>query len=96
MERQPIDPKRLVHVEGNVILNAESMPLSDFVIYALGDILKITFFMDEPVMAMKNPITLRMTQEMPADKVIEIVIGFLEKNNLVCEGKGRGPVYIKA
>ncbi len=93
VERVPIDPKRLVHVAGNVILNAESMPLSDFIVYALGDTLRITFFVDEPVMAMKNPITLRMTQEMPAEKVIEIVIGFLEKNDLVVEEKG-GALYI--
>ncbi len=92
-ERMPIDPKRIVHVSGNVILNAESMPLSDFIVYALGDTLRITFFVDEPVMAMKNPITLRMTQEMPAEKVVEVVIGFLEKNGLVVEEKG-GALYI--
>lgn len=92
-EHVPIDAKRVAHVEGNVILNAESMPLSDFVVYALGDTLKVTFFMDEPVMAMKKPITLRMTQEMPAEKVLEIVIGFLEKNDLDVEEKG-GALYI--
>src|SRR5208283_19879 len=93
VERAPVDIKRVAHVEGNVLLNAESMPLSDFVIYALGDILKVTFFMDEPVMAMKNPITLRMTQEMPAEKVLEMVVGFLEKNDLEVEEKG-GALYI--
>ncbi len=93
VERVPIDPKRITHIEGNVILNAESMPLSDFVIYALGETLRITFFMDETVMSMKNPVTLRMTQEMPADKVVEIVVGFLEKNNLDVEEKG-GALYI--
>src|SRR5208283_3369819 len=93
VERAPIDIKRIAHVEGNVILNAESMPLSDFVIYALGETLKITFFMDETVMSMKNPVTLRMTQEMPAEKVVEIVVGFIEKNNLEVEEKG-GALYI--
>ncbi|MGD0281201.1 MAG: secretin N-terminal domain-containing protein, partial [Dissulfurispiraceae bacterium] len=93
VERVPIDLKRITHVEGNVILNAESMPLSDFVIYALGETLKITFFMDETVMAMKNPVTLRMTQEMPADKALEFTVGFLEKNNLDVEEKG-GALYI--
>ena len=93
VERAPINLKLVTHVEGNVILNAESMPLSDFVIYALGETLKITFFMDEPVMAMKNPVTLRMTQEMPAEKALEFVVGFLEKNNLDVEEKG-GALYI--
>ena len=93
VERVPIDVQRISHVQGNVILNAESMPLSDFVIYALGETLKITFFMDEPVMNMKNPVTLRMTQEMPAEKALDIVIGFLEKNNLDVEERG-GALYI--
>ncbi|MBF0558435.1 MAG: type II secretion system secretin GspD [Nitrospirae bacterium] len=93
VEREPIDPKRVAHIEGNVVLNAESMPLSDFIVYALGDTLKVTFFMDEQVMGMKNPITLRMTQEMPAEKALGIVIGFLEKNDLTAEEKG-GSLYI--
>jgi len=93
LEKELIDPKRITHAEGNVILNAESMPLADFIIYALGDTLKITFFIDEQVKNMKNPVTLRMTQEMPADKVVDIVIGFLEKQDLVVEEKG-GALYI--
>src|SRR5208283_29077 len=34
IEKEPVDPKRITHFEGNVVLNAESMPLSDFIIYA--------------------------------------------------------------
>ncbi len=93
VEKEPIDPKRITHAGGNVVLNAESMPLSDFIIYALGDTLKITFFIDEQVKNMKNPVTLRMTAEMPAEKVTGIVIGFLEKQDLVVEEKG-GALYI--
>src|SRR5208337_38585 len=74
VEHVPVDVKRVSHVEGDVILNAESMPLSDFVVYAMGETLKVTFFMDEAVMGMKNPITLRMTKEMPAEKALEVVI----------------------
>lgn len=91
--KEPIDPRRLVHVESPVVINAEAMPLSDFIVYALGDILKVTFFIDEPVKNMKNPVTLRMTQEMPPDKVMEIVIGFLEKYDLIVEEKA-GALYI--
>ncbi len=93
IEQAPIDVKKISHVEGNVVLNAETMPLSDFIIYALGDTLKVTFFIDEEVKNMKGPITLRMTQEMPADKVLDIVIGFLEKHDLVVEERG-GALYI--
>ncbi|MFO0753209.1 MAG: hypothetical protein U0411_07795 [Thermodesulfovibrionales bacterium] len=93
IEKEPIDPQRLVHAEGPVLVNAEAMPLADFVIYALGDILKVTFFIDEQVKNMKNPVTLRMTREMPADKVVEIIIGFLEKQDLTVEERG-GALYI--
>ncbi|MCC6347885.1 MAG: hypothetical protein IT388_11910, partial [Nitrospirales bacterium] len=92
-EKEPIDPKRVVHTEGPVVVNAEAMPLADFVIYALGDILKVTFFIDEQVKNMKNPVTLRMTREMPADKVLDIIIGFLEKHDLTVEERG-GALYI--
>jgi len=91
--REPIDPKKVVRIETPVLINAEAMSLSDFIIYALGDILKVTFFIDEPVKNMKNPVTLRMTQEMSPDKVLEIVIGFLEKYDLIVEEK-MGALYI--
>jgi general secretion pathway protein D len=95
VEHEPVafDLKKIAHADGNMLLNAEAMPLSDFVIYALGDTLKVTFFMDEQVKNMKNPITLRMTTEMPAEKVLEIVIGFLERNDLSVEERG-GALYI--
>lgn len=90
---EPLDPKKVLHVETPVILNVEAMPLSDFIIYALGDILKITFFIDEQVKNMKTPITLRMTQEMPAEKAFEIALGLFEKNELTVEERG-GALYI--
>lgn len=90
---EPFDPKKVLHVDAPVMLNAESMPLSDFIIYSLGDVLKITFFIDEQVKNMKAPITLRMTQEMPAEKVFEITLGLLEKNDLIVEEK-TGALYI--
>ena len=92
-KREPIDPKRVVYAEGVTILNVEMMPLSDFIIYALGETLKITFFIDEQVKNMKDPITLRMTQGMPVEKVFEIVVGMLEKYGLTVEEKG-GALYI--
>lgn len=90
---EPIDPKKVLHAEGNITLSVENMPLSDFIMYALGDFLKATFFIDEPVKNMKTPVTLRMAQEMPVEKVFEIVLGLLEKNELVVEEKG-GALYI--
>lgn len=91
--KEPIDLNKVLHIEGNVMLNAEAMPLSDFIIYALGDTLKITFFIDEQVKAMKNPVTIRMTRETPPEKALDIVIGFLEKYELIVEEKA-GALYI--
>lgn len=90
---EPIDPKKVVHAEGNLMVNAENMPLTDFIIYALGDSLKATFFMDEQVKAMKDTVTFRMSIEMPPDKVFEAITGFLERKGLTLEEKG-GALYI--
>lgn len=90
---EPIDYKKLVHEEKPVMLNAEGMPLSDFILYAIGDTLKVTFFIDQPVRDMKKPITLRMTREMPADQVLEIAVDILRQNDLVVEARA-GSLYI--
>ena len=84
---EPIDPAKVVHVTKPVLLNAEGLPLPDFIVYALGETLKVTFDIDESVVKMKDPITLRMTQEMPPAQVLEVVIGVLEKRGLVVEEK---------
>lgn len=90
---EPLDPKKVVHAEGNLMVNADNMPLTDFIIYALGDSLKATFFMDEQVKAMKETVTFRMSIEMPPDKVFEAITGFLERKGLTLEEKG-GALYI--
>lgn len=90
---EPIDPKKVIHAEGNVIVNADNMPLTDFIVYVLGDSLKATFFMDEQVKAMKDSVTFRMSIEMPPDKVFEAITGFLERKGLTLEEKG-GALYI--
>ena len=56
--KEPIDPTKLVHSDTPVLINADSMPLSSFIVYAVGDTLKVTYVLDEPVMNMKNPVTL--------------------------------------
>lgn len=91
--REPIDPKRLTLAEGPVMINVEKMPLSDFVIYALGETLKVPFVMDEKIMNNKQPITLSMPQARPADQALEIVIGIFEKYGLYMEEKA-GALYV--
>jgi general secretion pathway protein D len=91
--KEPLDTKRLVRSQSPTLINTEAMPLSDFIVYALGDVLKVTFFIDEHVKNMKNPVTLRMSEELSPDRVLDIVIGFLERYDLVVEERS-GALYI--
>jgi general secretion pathway protein D len=91
--RTPIDPKLVSMYPGPVTINVENMPLADFIVYALGETLKVSFIMDENVMKNKKPVSMRMPQAMPADKALELLIGLLEKNNLYLEQKA-GALYI--
>lgn len=92
-QRAPIDPKRIALAETPVMINVEKMPLSDFVIYALGETLKVSFIMDETTMNNKQPVTMRMPQAMPGDKALEVVISLFEKYGLYVEEKA-GALYI--
>ena len=90
---KPIDPGRLALAKGPVMINVEKMPLPDFVIHALGETLKVSFVMDQKVMDSKEPITMRMTEAMPSEKALEIVLGLFEKYNLYMEERA-GALYI--
>jgi general secretion pathway protein D len=81
-KKEPIDPKTIVKTTQPVIVSVEGMPLSDFVQYVLGDVLKAPYFIDEQVKNMKNPITLRMTDPMDPDKLLNVIIDLLEKNGV--------------
>ena len=79
---QPIDPRRLTMANQPVTLNAERMPLSDFVIYALGETLKVAFVMDEKMMncpvcgALLDPRTLcQLLQTRPGQPFIAGIVG---------------------
>lgn len=91
--KEIFDYKRIVFAQNPVIINAANMPLSDFIIYALGETMKIVFVMDDKVMNNKQPVTLRMPDAMPAAKAMEIVLGMLEKHGVYLEEKA-GALYI--
>jgi len=91
--RKPIDPKIIALAKGPVTINVEKMPLSDFIIYALGETLKVPFVMDQKVMESKEPVTFGMPQPMPSDKALEIVLGIFERYNLYAEERA-GALYI--
>ncbi|MBF0317352.1 MAG: hypothetical protein HQL04_04185 [Nitrospirae bacterium] len=92
-ELHPVDPKRLALEDKPVMINVDGMPLSDFIIYAVGDALKVTFFIDEAVKGMKTPVTLRMTREMSAGGALDIVVELLRQKGLLV-GEKAGSLYI--
>ncbi|WP_435547445.1 type II secretion system secretin GspD [Desulfobacterium sp. N47] len=93
--REPLDTSHLALAKDPVMINVEKMPLSDFVIYALGETLKVTFVMDEKIMNSKQSVTLNMPQAMPAGRALDIAIGMFEKYGLCVEEKA-GALYVLA
>ncbi|MEM4959488.1 MAG: hypothetical protein QXX12_06425, partial [Nanopusillaceae archaeon] len=89
VEPPPIKPSELLGVKEPVNLSVENMPLSDFIIYVLGELLKVPFLMDEDVKNMRKPITLRMPQSLPPEDVLLAVVDYLVKQELQVQQKGR-------
>lgn len=87
-EKAVIDYKSLVGVKEPLILNVESMPLNDFIIYALGELLKVPFIMDENVMKMTNPVTLRLPRALKPEEILEAVVSYLRDQRLEVKQKG--------
>lgn len=92
-QRRPLDPQRIGVTDAPVSLNVLDMPLSDFVIHALGETLKVAFVMDDAMMKNKTPITFQMPQPMPANKVLHMILGVLEKQGVFLEERD-GALYI--
>ena len=86
-KKPPINVKSLIHTKEPVLVTAENMPLSDFVIYVIGETLKVPFLMDEEVMKTKTPITLKMKEKMPPDKLLESVLSMIERYGISAEDK---------
>ncbi len=59
--------------KGRLTLNAEDLPLKNFIHLALGEILQIPFEMDQAVANNKSPVNLHVTKPLPADQMLEIV-----------------------
>src|SRR5271157_5477063 len=83
--KQPLNVQKLKGVEGQVSINVNLMRLPEFVIYVIGETMKIPFVMDQAVMEDKRVITLSTPQPLPADKAMEMVVGALERYDLFVE-----------
>ncbi|MCX8042436.1 MAG: hypothetical protein N3A56_08135, partial [Thermodesulfobacteriaceae bacterium] len=88
-EKPPLDLESLVGVKDPVVINVESMPLNDFIIYALGELLKVPFLMDEEVMKTTLPVTLRLPRALKPTEVLEAVVSHLEKLGLEVTQRGK-------
>jgi len=90
-----LDLSELVQKKEPVIINVESMPLSDFIIYVIGETLKVMFIMDEYVMRNKTPVTLKMTTPMPPEKVLDVAIGMIEKYGIKVDQRDGALYFFK-
>lgn len=80
--KTPLDLSKIKTVDTPVFVSVESMPLVDFVQYVFGEVLKVSYFLDDPVKNNKKPITLRMADPMEPSKFLAVVIDLLEKNGV--------------
>lgn len=94
-EKEPIKISQLKPVQGPVTINVNRMQLPEFVIFVLGETLKIPFVMDQDVMIDKRAVTLQTPEAIPADKALEIVISVLEKHDLSVDEKAGGLYVMK-
>ncbi|MGA2554403.1 MAG: type II secretion system secretin GspD [Smithella sp.] len=85
--RQPLNAQKLKAVEGPVSINVNRMLLPEFVIYVIGETLKIPFVMDQAMMEDKRVVTFSTSLPISADKALEMVTGVLEKYDLFVEEK---------
>jgi len=85
--KQPLNAQKLKAVEGPVSINVNRMMLPEFVIYVIGETLKIPFVMDQAMMEDKRVVTFSTPQPISADKALEMVTGVLEKYDLFVEEK---------
>jgi general secretion pathway protein D len=92
-EREPVTISRLKTVPGPVTINVNRMQLPEFVIYVLGETLKIPFVMDQGVMTDRRVVTLQTPQALTPEKALEMVIGVLEKHELHVEERA-GSLYV--
>jgi len=88
-EKQPIDYKSLVGIKEPTLLNVERMPLNEFIVYALGELLKVPFLMDENVLQMTTPVTLRLPKPLNPEEILEAIVQHLESLGLEVSQKGK-------
>jgi len=93
--QKKLDLSALVQIKEPLVVNVESMPLSDFIIYVIGETLKVMFLMDEDVMKDKTPITLKMATPTAPEKVLEAALGMIERYGIEVDQKDGALYFFK-
>jgi general secretion pathway protein D len=91
---EPVDTSKVVSQTKPVMINVEGMALPDFITYGIGETLKVNFFMEDAVRTMRNPVTLRMTKEMPSAQALDVALEVLYRNGLTVTER-MGTLYIE-
>lgn len=92
-EPEKFDVDKLVLPDKKIKLNIESMPVSDFIVYTLGDELGVPFLIDDQARQVKNPVNLRMPKELSSKEFLQVVVKLIEDNGLNVALKG-GAIFI--
>jgi len=94
-ERKQLDLSALVQTKEPLMVNVENMPLSDFILYVLGETLKVSFATDEDVLKDKTPVTLKMSVKVPPEKLLEMALGLIERYGIEIEQRGNELYLLK-
>lgn len=83
--KPPASVRRLKGADEPVSIHVNRMLVGEFVIYVLGETMKIPFVMDQAMLDDKRTITLSTPEPLPADQALELVTGVLEGYNFFVE-----------
>jgi general secretion pathway protein D len=96
---KPIEPKERLDLEEikmvdkKVIINAHNIPLFDFLLYILGEELKVPFIMNQEIYNITTPITIRTPEPVSSRQALEMIVEILKKNGIIVSTKA-GALYI--
>lgn len=88
------DVRQLRLDETPVAINVDGMPIADFITHAFGEVLKVPYYLDEQLKALKTPVTLRMTEEALPATALEVAVSVLEENGIDVTQRA-GTLYIR-
>ncbi|MEM3658533.1 MAG: secretin N-terminal domain-containing protein [Candidatus Hadarchaeum sp.] len=100
VERKPLSEKRyldtstLIMAKESVSVNVENLPLNEFIIHVIGELLKVPFVAVEDVMKDKSPVTLKMENPLPPEKVFMMASAILEARGILVEERD-GCLYLR-